>query len=129
VRRELHSHGPQHVLLPLALGWESCDNAIRVKRMQLEDVLLRGEVSGLAAMLASQRIERMAKEMQTYYAERMRDRETRAAELYCRKVAQGLDGNAREALKARVFLATARKFFGFKQSDGYVFRSPGWPTK
>jgi hypothetical protein len=28
----------------------------------------------------------------------------RAAELYRRQVAEGLDGNAREALKARVFL-------------------------
>jgi site-specific DNA recombinase len=150
---------------------ESCANAIRVKRVQIEDVLLRGEESGLAAMLAPERVERMAREMQSYYAERMRDRETRAveaprelqelaarierlrerlragdpdlppdelqaaieraegkrreleaeqpearqsakmlsilpraADLYLRQVAQGLDGNAREALKARVFL-------------------------
>jgi hypothetical protein len=24
---------------------------------------------------------------------------------------------------------TERQFYGFKQSDGYFFRSPGWPTK
>jgi len=35
----------------------------------------------------------------------------RAAELYCRQVEQGLDGNAREALKARVFL---REWFSGK---------------
>jgi site-specific DNA recombinase len=35
----------------------------------------------------------------------------RAAELYRRQLAQGLDGNAREALKARVFL---REWFGGK---------------
>lgn len=150
---------------------ESCANAIRVKRVQIEDVLLRGEESGLAAMLAPERVERMAKEMQTYYAERMRSKEVRvveiprelqelaarierlrerlragdpdlppdelqaaieraeakrraleveqpeakqsakmlsilprAADLYRRQIAQGLDGNAHEALKARVFL-------------------------
>src|SRR5262249_55770100 len=27
------------------------------------------------------------------------------------------------------YVPTERKFFGFKQSDGYVYRSPGWPTK
>lgn len=161
LRRGCHSH------------WdgESCANAIRVKRVQVEDVLLRGEESGLAALLAPARIERMAKEMQTYYSERVRVRQTRAdevprelqelaarierlrerlkrgdpdmtadelqaaidraeskrreleaeqpeakqsarvlsilpraADLYRRQVAQGLDGDPRAALKARVFL-------------------------
>ena len=27
------------------------------------------------------------------------------------------------------YVPTERKFFGFKPSDGYVYRSPGWPTK
>ena len=27
------------------------------------------------------------------------------------------------------YVPTERHFFGFKPSDGYVFRSPGWPTK
>jgi DNA-binding beta-propeller fold protein YncE len=27
------------------------------------------------------------------------------------------------------YTPTERQFFGFKPSDGYVFRSPGWPTK
>ena len=27
------------------------------------------------------------------------------------------------------YVPTERQFFGFKQSDGYVFHSPGWPTK
>ena len=36
---------------------------------------------------------------------------TRAAELYRRQVAQGLDGNPQAALKARVFL---REWFGGK---------------
>jgi DNA-binding beta-propeller fold protein YncE len=27
------------------------------------------------------------------------------------------------------YVPTERKFFGFKPSDGYFFRSPGWPTK
>jgi streptogramin lyase len=27
------------------------------------------------------------------------------------------------------YVPTERKFYGFKPSDGYVFRSPGWPTK
>lgn len=27
------------------------------------------------------------------------------------------------------YVPTERKFFGFKQSDGYVYRSPGFPTK
>jgi hypothetical protein len=31
--------------------------------------------------------------------------------------------------KLSEYVPTERKFFGFKPSDGYVFRSPGWPTK
>jgi feruloyl esterase len=27
------------------------------------------------------------------------------------------------------YVPTERQFYGFKQSDGYIFRSPGWPTK
>jgi DNA-binding beta-propeller fold protein YncE len=27
------------------------------------------------------------------------------------------------------YVPTERKFFGFKPSDGYVYRSPGWPVK
>jgi DNA-binding beta-propeller fold protein YncE len=27
------------------------------------------------------------------------------------------------------YVPTERKFYGFNPSDGYVFRSPGWPTK
>ena len=27
------------------------------------------------------------------------------------------------------YVPSERKFFGFKQSDGYVYHSPGWPTK
>jgi DNA invertase Pin-like site-specific DNA recombinase len=156
----------------------SCSNAIRVPKSHIEDVLLRGPETGLAALLAPERIERMAAEMQRYYAQRLREVQTRsfeaprelqelvarierlrerlrqgdpdmppdeiqaaieraeakrrdleaqtpetkqsakllsilprAAELYRRQIAQGLDGNAREALKARVFL---REWFGGK---------------
>ena len=31
--------------------------------------------------------------------------------------------------KPSAYVPTERQFYGFKQSDGYVFRSPGWPTK
>ena len=31
--------------------------------------------------------------------------------------------------KLSEYVPTERKFFGFKPSDGYIFRSPGWPTK
>jgi len=31
--------------------------------------------------------------------------------------------------KLSEYVPTERKFFGFEPSDGYVFRSPGWPTK
>ena len=27
------------------------------------------------------------------------------------------------------YVPTERQFYGFKQSDGYYFHSPGWPTK
>jgi hypothetical protein len=27
------------------------------------------------------------------------------------------------------YVPTERQFYGFKQSDGYFFRSPGWPMK
>ncbi|HWZ63848.1 MAG TPA: zinc ribbon domain-containing protein [Steroidobacteraceae bacterium] len=48
-----------------------CANGIAVRKDHVEDVLLRGEESGLAAMLAPERVQRMAKEMQDYYAERL----------------------------------------------------------
>ncbi|HUN74406.1 MAG TPA: recombinase family protein [Steroidobacteraceae bacterium] len=155
---------------------EACSNAVRVVRRHIEDVLLRGEESGLSGLLAPQRAALMAKEMQTYYVERLRAMQDRtaevprelaelssrigrlrerlrtgdpdmtadeiaaaieraemkrreleeqqptarasakvfsvlpkAAELYRRQVLAGLDGNPREALKARVFL---RDWFG-----------------
>ena len=31
--------------------------------------------------------------------------------------------------KLSAYVPTERQFYGFKQSDGYVFHSPGWPTK
>jgi hypothetical protein len=141
-------------------------------------VLLRGPETRLAALLAPERVERMAKEMQTYFAARLQAMQTRAVEaprelqeltarierlrerlvkgdpdmpadelqaaidraegkrrelqdqqpeakrsakvlsmlpeaaaLYRPQVAQGLDGNPREALKARVFL---REWFSGK---------------
>ena len=52
-------------------------NAVRVKRGHIEDVLLRGEKSGLAALLAP---ERAAREMQTHYVQRLREMQTRAVE-------------------------------------------------
>jgi hypothetical protein len=157
---------------------KACANAIRVKKAHIENVLLRSPEAGLDALLAPERVERIAKEMQTYYAERVRTMQTRAveaprelqdltarierlrerlqkgdpdmtadeiqaaidraeakrrelqdqqpevkqsakllsilpraAELYRRQVAEGLDGNPREALKARVFL---REWFSGK---------------
>jgi hypothetical protein len=41
----------------------SCSNAIRVRKDHIEDVLLRGPETGLAALLSPERVERMAKEM------------------------------------------------------------------
>ena len=73
---------------------ESCANAIRVKRVQVEDVLLRGPENGLAALLAPERVDRMAREMQTYYAERLREMQTRAVErrASCRSSPRALSG-------------------------------------
>jgi len=31
--------------------------------------------------------------------------------------------------KLAEYIPTERKFFGYKPSDGYIFRSPGWPAK
>jgi site-specific DNA recombinase len=157
---------------------KACSNSVRVRKDHIEDVLLRGEETGLAALLAPARVERMAKEMQSYHAERVREMQRataeaprelqeltvriarlrgrlchgdsdmqpdelqaaidraeakrkelesrqpaakasakalsilpRAAELYRRQIAQGLDGDPRAALKARVFL---REWFGGK---------------
>jgi site-specific DNA recombinase len=156
----------------------ACSNAITIRKVDIEEKLLRGQETGLAGLLAPDRIERMATEMQRYAAERMRARQARAteapkelqefaarierlrerlrngdpdmtgdeiqaaldraeqkrreleaqqpavrdsakvfsmlpkaAELYRRQIAQGLDGDERAALKARVFL---REWFGGK---------------
>src|SRR5262249_948567 len=59
---------------------EACSNGVRRTREDIEDVLVGGRESGLAALLAPDRVERMAKEMQAYYTERMRAMQTRAAE-------------------------------------------------
>jgi hypothetical protein len=157
---------------------KACSNSVRVRKDRIEEVLLRGSDSGLAALLDPAGVERMAKRIQACYAERARAMQVRAAEqprelqeltarierlrarlragdpdmtadelqvaidraeqkrreleseqpaakqsakvlsilpkaaeLYRRQVAQGLDGNPREALKARVFL---REWFGGK---------------
>ena len=157
---------------------KACSNAIRVRKAHIENVLLRGPETGLAALLAPERVAKMAAEMQRYYADRVQAMQTRAieaprelqeltarierlrerlragdpdlaadelqaaidraegkrreleaeqpeakqsarvlsvlpraAELYRRQVAEGLDGNPREALKARVFL---REWFSGK---------------
>jgi len=58
-----------------------CSNSIRVRRDHIEDVLLRGPETGLAALLAPDRVERMAREMQSYHAERVRAMQTRQAEV------------------------------------------------
>jgi len=65
-----------------------------VKRVQVEDVLLRGPENGLAALLAPERVDRMAREMQTYYAERLREMQTRAVErrASCRSSPRALSG-------------------------------------
>jgi DNA-binding beta-propeller fold protein YncE len=36
---------------------------------------------------------------------------------------------AKASGKLSEYVPTERQFYGFKQSDGYFFRSPGWPTK
>jgi len=51
-----------------------------VSREHIGEVLLRGEESGLAALLDPAGIERMTKRMQTYYQERVRAMQTRASE-------------------------------------------------
>jgi site-specific DNA recombinase len=156
----------------------ACSNAVQVRKDHIENVLLRGSETGLAALLAPERVERMGNEMQRYYADRMRALQThateaprelqelgarierlrdrlrrgdpdmtpdeieaaiaraeskrrelenaqpaakmsmkvlailpRAAELYRQQVMDGLDGNPRAALKARVFL---KEWFGGK---------------
>jgi len=58
----------------------SCSNAVRVRKDHLEDELLRGQETGLTALLAPDRIERMAKEMQSYYVERVREMQRAAVE-------------------------------------------------
>jgi site-specific DNA recombinase len=159
-------------------GGNACPNSVQVTRDRVEEVLLHGEKTGLAALLAPARVERMGREMQSYYAERTAAMHTRATEvphelqelgarierlrerlkrgdpdmtadeiqaaidraeakrqelerqqpaakasakvlsilpkaarLYRRQIMQGLAGNEREALKARVFL---REWFGGK---------------
>jgi hypothetical protein len=59
---------------------KQCSNNIRVRKGHIEEVLLRGPETGLAALLAPERVQRIAQEMQTYYAERVRAMQTRAAE-------------------------------------------------
>jgi site-specific DNA recombinase len=154
----------------------ACTNSISIRKDEAEEKLLRGSETGLAGLLAPDRVERMAKEMQRYHAERVRAVQARAieapkelqelaarierlrerlrkgdpdmtadelqaaldraeqkrreleaqqpaaqhsakvvsmvpkaAELYRRQIVQGLDGDPRAALKARVFL---REWFG-----------------
>jgi hypothetical protein len=84
--------------------------------------ILLGPISN--DLLAPARVQRIAKEMQTYYAERRELQAQqpeavqsaqvlsllpKAAATYRRQIELGLSGNAREALKARVFL---RDWFG-----------------
>ena len=58
----------------------ACSNSIRIRKDDIENKLLRGTETGLARLLAPERVERMAKEMQRYYAERVRAIQTRATE-------------------------------------------------
>ena len=51
-----------------------------MRKDQIEDVLLHGEESGFAALLAPDRIERVVAEMQTYSTERVHQTWDRAAE-------------------------------------------------
>jgi site-specific DNA recombinase len=60
---------------------KACSNDSRVRKDEIEEVILRGPETGLAALLAPARIAIMAKEMQDYYVERLRAMETRTAEL------------------------------------------------
>jgi site-specific DNA recombinase len=168
----------------------ACGNTVRVRKDHVEDVLLRGPESGLIGLLAPDRVERTARYMEAYHAERMQAMQTRvaeaprelqelvarlerlrerlrkgdpdmtadelqaaidraeekrrdleaqqpsarasakllsilprAAELYRRQIVAGLDGNEREALKARVFL---RDWFGGRDQAGAATgRRPG----
>ena len=56
---------------------KACDNHVRVGRLSLEDDLI-GPIR--RDVLAPERIERMAKEMQAYYAQRVRETEQSACE-------------------------------------------------
>ena len=58
----------------------ACTNSISIRKGEVEEKLLRGADTGLAALLAPARVERMAKEMQRYYVERVRAMQTRATE-------------------------------------------------
>jgi len=58
----------------------ACSNAVSVGKDEIEGVLLRGPETGLAALLAPERVERIAKEMQDYYVERVRAIQARAVE-------------------------------------------------
>jgi DNA invertase Pin-like site-specific DNA recombinase len=159
----------------------ACSNGTRVRRLDLQQQILGPVDEGL---LAPDRVDRMAKEMQAYYAERVRAMQTRATEvprelqelnarlerlrerlkkgdpdmtadeiqaaidraegkrrelqdqqpeakesakvlsimpraaaMYRKQIAEGLDGNPRAALKARVFL---REYF-----NGRIDLEPG----
>jgi site-specific DNA recombinase len=50
----------------------SCSNGVRIRRERAEEKLIRDPETGLQALLAPQRIELMAKEMERYHAERVR---------------------------------------------------------
>jgi site-specific DNA recombinase len=59
----------------------ACSNAVRIRKDRVEEVLLHGPESGIGTLLAPQRIDFMAREMQRYYAERVRARQERAVEV------------------------------------------------
>ncbi len=59
------------------VGGRACDNGVRVRRDHAEEVLLAPIRNGL---LDPARVERMAKEMERYYAEQWRARQTRVAQ-------------------------------------------------
>src|SRR6185437_7008312 len=58
----------------------ACPNSISIRKDEAEEKLLRGSDTGLAALLAPARVERMVKEMQRYAAERVRAMQARATE-------------------------------------------------
>jgi site-specific DNA recombinase len=60
---------------------DACSNSTRVRKDHIENVMLRGSESGLQRLLAPDRVERMAAEMQAYFSERVRATQTRAAEM------------------------------------------------